>query len=162
MNKFDMRTEVEKPVSNGVYILSDRTINEFMKYLDDLVYKVTHDGDYFVEVITERSNLVVVIDKDYMGESNKKLGKVLLKGFLMNIRDISLKPDKILLYNEGVQLTVDEEVLPILIALEDSGVEIVSCGTCIKFFEIEPKVGNQSNMFNIIGIQMNSEKVLKP
>lgn len=162
MKQFDFRNEVHRPNENGVYILSDQTINEFMKYLDDLVYKVTQDGDYYVEVITEKYNTVVVLDKNYMGEGDMKLGKILLKGFLANIRDLSLKPDCVLLYNEGVKVTIDEDLLPILNAIEQSGTEFLSCGTCVKYFEIEPKVGSTSNMFNIVGIQMNAKKVIRP
>lgn len=162
MTKFDYRFEVQEPVESGVYILSEKTITDFMPFLADLVYKVTKDGDYFVEVIKETYNKVVVVDKDYMGEGDKKLGKILLKGFLTTLRDISLKPEMILLYNEAVKISIDDEFVSILKSLVDSGTKVLLCGTCVKYFEIEPLVGEISTMFNIVGVQMNAKQVLRP
>lgn len=162
MKQFDYRSNIEKPIENGVYILSEETMPQFMPYLNDLVYKVTQDGDFYVEVITHKYQQVVVLDKNYMGEGEQRLGTILLKGYLTTLRDISYKPECILMYNEAVKLASDDEFLPILKSLEDSGTNIILCGTCVKYFELEPKVGEVSNMFTIVGIQMNSEKVLRP
>ncbi len=162
MQKYDYREEVGVLTGSGVYLLSEQTISEFMKLLDDTIYKVTQDGDYYVEVIQERFNKVVVLDKDYMGEGEKKLGRILMKSFLTTIRDCSLKPEKILFYNEAVRLSADDEFVPILKELQESGVDLLLCGTCIKYFEIEYQVGKVSNMFSILGVQMNSNQVIKP
>lgn len=44
----------------------------------------------------------------------------------------------------------------------DGGVEIVSCGTCLDFFEIKSKlkVGSISNMYNIVDIISNSANTI--
>ena len=162
MKKFDYRKKVEKPFENGVYILSEETMNDFAHYLDDHIYKITKDGDYYVEVISRKYSQVVVLDKDYMGEGEERLGKVLLKSYLTTLRDISFKPEAILMYNSAVKITMDEELIPILKDLEDSGTDLLLCGTCIKYYEIEPTIGKPSNMFSITGIQMNADKVLRP
>jgi selenium metabolism protein YedF len=162
MNKYDYREQAGFLKGNGVYILSEQTVSDFMKQLDDTIYKVTQDGDYYVEVITEHYNKVVVLDKDYMGEGDKKLGRVLLKSYLATLRDCSMKPEKILFYNEAVKISSDDDFVTILRELQESGVDLILCGTCIKFFEIDPQVGEVSNMFSILGIQMNANQVLKP
>ncbi len=51
VRKYDYREAVGTLNGSGVYLLSEQTISEFMKLLDDTVYKVTQDGDYYVEVM---------------------------------------------------------------------------------------------------------------
>ena len=54
--------------------------------------------------------------------------------------------------NGGVKLTVeDSRVLEAIRILESGGIEILSCGTCLDYFELEDKlaVGSAGNMFTI-------------
>ena len=54
--------------------------------------------------------------------------------------------------NGGVKLTVeDSRVLEAIRILESGGIEILFCGTCLDYFELEDKlaVGSASNMFTI-------------
>ncbi len=97
-----------------------------------------------------------------MGEGDEKLGKILLKSFLTTVRDCSLKPEKILFYNGAVLLSDDSEFIPVLKELQESGVRLLLCGTCLKYFEVENQVGEISNMFSILATQMNSNQVIKP
>ena len=61
-------------------------------------------------------------------------------------------PKTILFYNSGVFLTCeDSPVIDDLIKLNEMGVEIHTCGTCLDFYNIKDKfkVGIISNMYTI-------------
>ncbi|NMR86252.1 sulfurtransferase-like selenium metabolism protein YedF, partial [Vibrio parahaemolyticus] len=72
-------------------------------------------------------------------------------------------PNTMVFFNSGVKLTVEgSEVLDDLKALEEAGVEIISCGTCLDYFNLKDKlsVGNISNMYTIYEKIRNSTNVV--
>lgn len=88
----------------------------------------------------EKKNLMLIITTDVIGEE-ETLGKILMKGFLETMLTHNLVPDRIFLMNKGVKLTTeDEECISILKNLEKKGVEIFTCGTCLKYFNLEDKL----------------------
>ncbi len=65
--------------------------------------------------------------------------------------------------NSGVKLTVEgSEVIDPLKKIENEGIEILVCGTCLDFFSIKDKikVGRISNMFEIVNSLINSDKTV--
>jgi peroxiredoxin family protein len=48
--------------------------------------------------------------------------------------------------------------------LEAQGVEVITCGTCLDFFEAKEKlaVGSVSNMYTIVEKISSASKVIKP
>lgn len=163
--------EVEIAVDNKTSLENLEKMSIELGYL----YTVESVDDIFKIVITKNNNLkqndltesnnVVVLDSLYMGNGDKELGKILMKGFIYTLSEIEIIPKTILLYNEGVKLiTKDSEVLEDLINLEKRGVEILACGTCLDFYKI-PKtllVGSVTNMYTIIERELKSDKVIKP
>ena len=74
-------------------------------------------------------------------------------------------PKTIIFYNEGVKLAVENsESLKDLKNLEERGVEILCCGTCVNFYGLtdEIKIGSITNMYNIVNKQMYARRVIKP
>jgi hypothetical protein len=62
-------------------------------------------------------------------------------------------PDMIFFLNAGVRLTTTEDIIVgHLKELCDMGVEIYSCGTCLKFYELEGelKVGRVGSIDQVI------------
>lgn len=95
---------------------------------------------------------VIVIQSDQMGKGDEALGKILMKSFIYTVKETTPHPEAILFYNSGVRLTVnDSPLLDDLKYMENLGVEIVSCGTCLDFYELKEKlgVGIVSNMYTI-------------
>lgn len=95
---------------------------------------------------------VIVIQSDQMGRGEEALGKLLMKSFIYTVKETTPHPEAILFYNSGVRLTVeDSPVIDDLKHLENLGVEIISCGTCLDFYELKEKlkVGIISNMYTI-------------
>jgi hypothetical protein len=58
----------------------------------------------------------------------------------------------------------DSKVLETLKALLEKGVEIVSCGTCIDFYELKDKmrVGTISNMYDILQSLFEADRLIRP
>lgn len=107
---------------------------------------------------TEENSIVIVITSDKFGQGEEELGKVLMKSYTYALTETTPLPKAVLFLNSGVKLTSDgSEVLDNIRKLESSGVEIVSCGTCLDFYHLKDKlqVGIVGNMYAIIE-KMNS------
>jgi intracellular sulfur oxidation DsrE/DsrF family protein len=65
--------------------------------------------------------------------------------------------------NAGVKLAVaGSEVLPGLLALEQSGVRLLVCGTCLTHFQLleAKQAGETTNMLDIITAMHLADKVI--
>ena len=86
-----------------------------------------------------------------------------MKMFFFTLSQSSDIPKYILFMNAGVKLPLlDEQIIEHLKVLEDKGVEILICGTCVNFYNItEPlKIGNISNMYDILQKMQIVQKVI--
>lgn len=112
-----------------------------------------------------RNNTIVVISSDRMGNGNDALGKVLIKGFIYAITQLDTLPKKMLFYNGGATLTVEgSDSLEDLKSLEAQGVEILTCGTCLDYYEVKDKlaVGSVTNMYSIVEAMAEAGKIIAP
>lgn len=110
-------------------------------------------------------NKVAAIGTDCMGQGEKELGRILMKGFLYALLEVEERPKKIIFYNSGVFLTCEgSQSLEDLKALEEQGVEILSCGTCLNFYSMSEKlrVGTVTNMYVIAESMTQADAVIKP
>ena len=90
-----------------------------------------------------RTDTVVAIAADTMGEGAEELGKTLLKAFVFSLTQQEKLPRTILFYNGGAHLT---------------------CGTCLNFYGLTEKlrIGTVTNMYVIAEKMLNAENVVKP
>ena len=110
-------------------------------------------------------NTVVVISSNLMGGGDEALGKILIKGFLFALTQLDVLPQTILFYNSGAFLTTEgSESLKDIKSLEQAGVEILTCGTCMNHYGIADKlaVGGATNMYVIAEKQMQAGRILRP
>lgn len=117
------------------------------------IYKGIMDKDYMPEKTPDTKDLVIFIGKDIMGDGSEELGKILIKGYFYTLTESKPYPKAILFVNSGVNLTTEgSEVLEHIRKLESEGVEILSCGTCLDYFNIKNKlaVGGVTNMYTIV------------
>ncbi len=108
---------------------------------------------------------VILLDSDRMGEGDEELGRKLLLNFLRTLPQVSPLPQALVFYNRGVFLTVEgSPVLSVLRELEEKGVKIFSCWTCLSHYDLEDKlrVGQASNMYEILSLLMRADRVLRP
>lgn len=108
--------------------------------------------------------LVLVIPSENMGRGDDELGQILIRGFFHTLGEVEPLPDKIIFFNSGVKLVVaGSPVLEDLQALDERGVEILACGTCLGYYELKEKfaVGEVSNMYTIAETMLGAGKVVK-
>ncbi|MEB3012683.1 sulfurtransferase-like selenium metabolism protein YedF [Parvimonas sp. D2] len=109
------------------------------------------------------SDTVIAISKDFMGNGSEELGKILIKGFVYTSSEYEKLPKTMVFFNSGVKLTCeDSPCIDDLQKLQDKGVEIISCGTCLDYFGLKEKllVGEISNMYTIYETLFNAGKVI--
>ncbi len=111
------------------------------------------------------TNTVIAVDTDIMGRGNDELGAVLIKGFLFAVSRLETLPKTILFYNGGAKLTTEDSAsLEDLRLMEQQGVEILTCGTCLNYYGLTEKlaVGSVTDMYTIVERLSRAEKVIKP
>lgn len=94
---------------------------------------------------------IYLIPSDTMGDGERELGQILMKGFISTIKELDPLPKRIIFLNSGVKLATKEDIIFYLKELEEQGVEILLCGTCVDYYELQEEVGvgDISNMFEI-------------
>lgn len=121
-------------------------------------------SDYQCDLPTS-PRVVYVIASDSMGRGSEELGWALLQTYIQTIKDVSPFPEKIILYNSGVKLVATASgALDALKHLQEQGVEILACGTCLDFFKLKSaiKVGQISNMYDIMHAMTSADKLVSP
>lgn len=111
-----------------------------------------------------KKTTVVAIGSDCMGSGDDKLGATLMKGFIYAVSGQDTLPDTMLFFNGGAKLTVEgSPALEDLKAMEEQGVEILTCGTCLDFYGLKEKlaVGGVTNMYVIVEKMSNADKVIR-
>ena len=105
-----------------------------------------------------------LISSDTIGHQDLELGKRLMHSFFLKLSEATEKPSHILFLEKGVQLLLPEftavEALKILV--EESGVTLLACETCLDYYGIKDKieVGEVSTMPKIIAVMHESDKVI--
>ena len=93
-----------------------------------------------VSVEEKPKELFLIIATDTIGK-DEELGKILMKGFLETLLVSNELPQRMFFMNTGVKLTTEVDyAVEILKKLEEKGVEIFSCGTCLKYYQLEDKL----------------------
>ena len=100
----------------------------------------------------EPGGATVFIPAAGIGAGDETLAGMLMRGFLY---EGEAAPRRIILMNGGVRLAIEgSESLGNLRRLADRGVEILACGACLEFFQLQGAlaVGRVSNMYEIAGL----------
>jgi len=107
--------------------------------------------------------MVFVFTRNGMGEAPEGLQQTLVAKFLSLAAQAEEKPAKILFYTEGVKLVCEgSPVLQWLRILEDAGVELIVCSTCLEYFGLTDKVrvGKVGGMPGILAALQEADKVV--
>lgn len=113
----------------------------------------------------DRKKVVAFVDAETLGRGDEQLGSILMKSFIFTLKELNPLPWRIIFINSGVKLaSADSELLPQLRELENLGVEILACGTCLDFFHLKERLGSGrvSNMYEILSSLTEATNVLKP
>ena len=156
-------------------------VENVKKLLTKLSYsfEVTTKDDYFeikilntkgetqsMETVEEKSlkDQSILFTSNKIGKGDDTLGEVLMKGYIYTLSEMTELPKYIMFVNSGVELTTKgSESIDDLRALEDRGVEILSCGTCLDYLSIDLSdlaVGSVTNMYTIVDNTTNVKNTL--
>lgn len=112
-----------------------------------------------------QGNYIIVLSSNYMGAGNDDLGKLLLKGYINTIDQLETLPHEIICYNSGVTLaSKGSDTAQSLKKIENLGVTISVCGTCVDFFDLKNnlEVGVITNMLYIATKLAGDCKIVRP
>lgn len=110
----------------------------------------------------ERST-VILVNHDGLGSATAPLQHQLLKTYLAMLLENGMLPEAICFYTEGVKMVVEgTPVLKELQALEERGVRLIICNTCLNYYDLAGKraVGIVGGMADIVEAQWRADKVI--
>lgn len=108
-------------------------------------------------------NTVILITSNGMGRADEKLGQMLMVKYLELLTHNDSLPAAICFYTDGVKLVCNgSPVLEQLRGIEDKGVRLIVCSTCLNYFDLSEKVqvGIVGGMSDIIEAQVMADKVI--
>jgi len=100
---------------------------------------------------------VILIGSTSLGAGSPELGGLILANFLRILGERADVPRYIILWNDGVRIALEGSLwINHLKKLEERGVEIISCRTCIEYFGLE----GQTAAGKILGMPQIQEILL--
>jgi selenium metabolism protein YedF len=135
--------------------------------------KISQNGNESTIEITKEGKItnpktrkypVILVTSDQLGSGDESLGQLLIASFINAIPEATVKPSKILFINRGVMLTTEgSRVLDTLQKLEQEGIQIFSCGTCLNHYQLKEKlkVGQITNMYDTVNSLLTAEKIVR-
>lgn len=112
---------------------------------------------------TALRKILVLVGTDRLGTGDDDLGKKLLSSFLGTLKEMGRDLWCLVLLNAGVKLAVTgSEVLESLKELEQEGVTVLVCGTCLNYFQLleQKQVGETTNMLDIVTHMQLADQVI--
>ena len=108
-------------------------------------------------------NVAILVKSQIFGTGSDELGTALMKSFFYTLTESASRISHLILMNGGVFLSTEgSPVLDNLRELEQQGVQIWSCGTCLDYFSLKEKlqVGEMTNMYNATEALFNASKTM--
>lgn len=107
--------------------------------------------------------ILLMLTTDSLGQGDEALGRMIVRNFIRNAKEMGGDLWRLVLLNGGVKLAVEgSEALPYLQELAREGLGILVCGPCLKTFNLFEKrqVGEITNMLDIITSMQMADKVI--
>ncbi|GFK95552.1 hypothetical protein NNJEOMEG_03419 [Fundidesulfovibrio magnetotacticus] len=111
----------------------------------------------------ESQRIAVFLSASTIGRGDDALGEKLMLNFIKTLPEMGPDLWRIVMVNAAVRLAVEGSPhLETLRALEDAGVSILVCGTCLEFFGLLDKraVGQTTNMLDVVTSLQLATKVI--
>jgi selenium metabolism protein YedF len=109
------------------------------------------------------AKILVLVGADRLGRGDDLLGTKLMGNFIATLKEMGPELWCLVLVNAGVKLAVaGSEVLAGLQDLEQAGVRLLVCGTCLNHFQLleAKQVGETTNMLDIVTAMQLADKVI--
>ena len=108
-------------------------------------------------------NTLIQVTQNGMGSGSEELGIKLATNYFKLLDAEGRLPKIIVFYNAGVKLICkNSSALEALQNLEQKGVRMLACKTCLDYFNLldQVKVGAIGSMPDIITLQADADKVI--
>ena len=151
-NKYSYNLE-EKENDEYIFFISRGDLAEDMQVKGSQIGPESGPKPHLSQVTPASDELTYLVLSDELGRGETELGRILMKGFIYTLTETSPLPNKILLLNSAIKLsTINLETVEHLKLLEEKGVEVYSCGTCLNFYNLadQLKVGMIGNMYDVV------------
>ena len=163
---------VDNEVAKNNILRLAKGINLNSSYIEeDGIYKIQLSKGLIEKAIENKSNiekeksgLSILVASNLFGNGDEKLGETLMKVYINTLAETDVLPENLMFLNSGVKLTCEgSDVLDSLSTLKNKGVNIISCGACLDFYNLKEKikVGEIGNMYQIIEIMNTSNNTIK-
>lgn len=177
-----MKAELEKIKEGVVSILVDNrgssiNVKNFCESNGCTVTVTEKDGcwqidaakGYTCDVVEQQNakkdlNIVVFISGECVGSEEPELGKMLMNGFVGNLKNLEPKVSTVIMVNNGVKLaTLNETTAAALKELADTGVEVLSCGICLNHYNLVDslKAGKVTDAHTVGMKLVNADRVVR-
>ncbi|MBQ3060384.1 MAG: sulfurtransferase-like selenium metabolism protein YedF [Desulfovibrio sp.] len=159
---------------NVIRFLRNNGYEVEIQHIDNSEWNITAISTASIRVHTEQQNdneirsdekILVLITTYTLGRGDDILGKKLMGSFLESLPELGYKLWRIILLNGGVKLSAESgSILDKLHTLEQNGVSILVCGTCLSHYSLLDKkqIGETTNMMDIISSLDIATKIIRP
>lgn len=166
-NETSMKNVTRFLEDNGMKVLTEKKENVFHLFVNKtgVIPESAKVEDYCEVDLPKTSNLVIAIQRNKLGDGAEELGTLLIKAFINTLPEVTVKPKTLVFLNSGIFLAIsDSPVLDSLRKLENTGTEILVCGTCLDYYQkkAELAVGTISNMYDILERLSQASHVIYP
>lgn len=110
-------------------------------------------SEHFSTRLQRQETQLFVFSSDCLGRGSEELGRTLMKNFFYSLCEQGGLGKVLIFLNGGVRLTcTGSPVLDYLIELQQDGATILSCGTCLDYYQLRSSlgVGEVTNMYAIV------------
>ncbi|AFV10317.1 SirA-like response regulator protein [Thermacetogenium phaeum DSM 12270] len=109
--------------------------------------------EHFSTRLQRQETQLFVFSSDCLGRGSEELGRTLMKNFFYSLCEQGGLGKVLIFLNGGVRLTcTGSPVLDYLIELQQDGAAILTCGTCLDYYQLRSSlgVGEVTNMYAIV------------
>ena len=86
-------------------------------------------------------NKVILVSSDQLGKGDKELGEGVLETFFTLLKQREDLPAAIFCMNRGVFTLTEQSFVSVhLKELEEKGVEVIACKTCVDYYGVEKQL----------------------
>lgn len=117
--------------------------------------------DIYCDIAASKRGKVIFLNEEQCGSG--PIGKSLLAKFLGAALNLDEKPVKVICVNNAVRITTNRghECFEAIKKLNETGVEILSCGSCLEGYKLVDKlaIGEISNAYEIMDVLSKYEVI---
>lgn len=146
---------------NVTRLATNHGYNVEVEEKEDGIYLYLNKDKEDLVIEVEKGELAILVTSQFFGQGDEELGKILMNSFLYTLTEMTGQIKNLIFMNAGVYLACEgSPVIENLQALQENGVEILACGTCLDFYDIKDKleVGRVTNMYTAMEILANASK----